>query len=91
MSFLWRLFRRSYNRFRPKVTYGILPPCYRCVYTKSHEAILIISKDRGVRIIVNLNGKTYIRKGKCLGYSACGSCFKRIMEDLDLPCEWIEI
>jgi len=70
--------------------YAILRPCYRCVYQKSHEPILIISQTRGPRVIVNLDGKTYLRKGKCLGYKECGKCFKAARESIpELPCKWI--
>jgi len=71
---------------RPFMSYGILPACRRCVYAKSHESILIISKERGPRIIMTPKGQ-YVRKEKCVGYSVCGLCFEP--EDY-LPCKWIK-
>jgi len=69
--------------------YSILKPCYRCVYAKRYEPVLIVSKTRGPRIIVNLDGKTYVRKGQCLGKECpiyC-ECWKAIERE-DLPCKW---
>ena len=72
-------------------TYGILKACRRCVYQKSHEPILIFSMHRGPRVIVNLNGKCYVRRGECVGFKNCGKCFEQaIKNDKSLPCKWIE-
>jgi len=72
-------------------TYTILKPCRRCVYQKSHEPILIFSMYRGPRVIVNLNGKTYVRKGECIGFEKCGKCFLAAMGKVKCKCRWIEI
>ena len=46
---------------------------------------------RGPRIIVNYDGKTFVRKGDCLGFQKCGQCFKKIVEpSLPVPCMWKE-
>ena len=94
MSVLSSFFKKLKEKFRdPKfLSYGILPVCRRCVYGKHYEPILIISRDRGVRIIVNLNGKTYVRKGDCLGFKECGQCFNKLKGSTEaLPCEWKRI
>jgi len=79
------------NLSRPGISYGILKPCRRCVYGKSSEPILIFSMHRGPRIIVNYDGKTFVRKGDCLGFQKCGQCFKKIVEpSLPVPCMWKE-
>jgi len=70
-------------------TYSIFKPCRRCVYQKSHEPILIISKTRGPRIIIIPNEKVYVRKGKCIGYKECGKCFEAIEKKDKYPCRWI--
>lgn len=89
---MWDRIKRLFpNKLRPPLSYGILRPCYRCVYCKSKEPALIISMMRGPRVIVNYNGKTYTRMGKCLGYSNCGKCFKAIDNNLNLPCKWKHI
>jgi hypothetical protein len=67
--------------------YGILQPCRRCVYAKKYDPSLIITKDRGPRVIVNLSGKCYTNKGECVGYHICGNCFSL---PKDLPCRWVE-
>jgi hypothetical protein len=69
--------------------YGVLKPCYRCTYQKSNEPILIISKTRGPRIIVNLNKVSYVRQEECIGYASCGKCFDQaLLGNLDVPCKW---
>jgi hypothetical protein len=80
------------NKFNPgMISYGILKPCRRCVYAKHYEPILIFSMHRGPRIIVNYNGKTYVRKGDCLGFQVCGQCFRKVSgKSLELPCDWQE-
>jgi len=89
-------FKKLFEKFKDKlgpgaVSYGILKPCGRCVYAKHHEPILIFSKDRGPRIIVNLDGKTYVRSGDCLGFNICGKCFERALGKAEnLPCIWKE-
>jgi hypothetical protein len=61
------------------------------VYGKHYEPILVFSMNRGPRIIVNYNGRTYVRRGECIGFKNCGRCFEQV-ENLDrsLPCQWIE-
>jgi len=81
--------------FRDKIgpgstTYGILKACRRCVYQKSHEPILIFSRYRGPRVIVNLNGKNYLRQGKCIGFKECGKCFEVAEGKEQSTCKWIE-
>ena len=71
--------------------YGIFRPCRRCVYQKSHEPILIISKTRGPRIIIVPNKAVYVRKGECIGYKICGKCFEAIENRVEVSCKWIQI
>jgi urease accessory protein UreE len=73
------------------ISYGILKPCYRCVYAKRHEPVLIFSLHRGPRIIVNLDSKTFVRKGECLGFENCGKCFDAVKNPNNLPCKWEEM
>ena len=70
--------------------YGILKACTRCVYAKSHEPVLIVSLHRGPRILVNFNGRTYVRTSKCVGVDKCGKCLAlEHPKQLDtLPCKW---
>ena len=82
------LLKRLRNFFKPWTSYGILRPCLRCVYAKRYEPVLIISKTRGPRIIVNLNGKTYVRRGPCIGYEHCGKCFEAVEGKVTTPCNW---
>jgi len=87
------LLKKFFNEhFGPGSTvYGILRPCRRCVYQGSYEPILIISKNRGPRVIINLDHKCYVRKGECLGFSTCGRCFEQCLKkDPSIPCEWKE-
>jgi len=70
--------------------YTIFKACRRCVYAKSHEPVLIYSKHRGPRVIVNLEGKTYVRTGECIGFKKCGKCFEAVKRN-DLPCKWKEL
>lgn len=76
-------------------TYGIFKACRRCSYAKSHEPILIYSFDRGTRIVVNYNGKTYVRNGKCIGFAECKlkrKCLDKIDNpELDVSCKWKEL
>jgi hypothetical protein len=91
MSFLRRLFNRLSSLSPNSYTYGILKPCRRCVYGKSSEPILIFSMHRGPRIIVNYDGKTFVRKAECLGFQKCGRCFDKLANPgLQVPCEWKE-
>jgi hypothetical protein len=79
------------NKINPgMVSYGILKPCRRCVYAKHCEPVLIYSFHRGPRIIVNFDGKNYVRNGECLGFSKCGKCFEAINNTSNLPCKWKE-
>jgi len=80
------------------VTYGILPPCRRCVYAKSREVAIILTgytkESIKAKCIVNLDGKTYARRGDCLGYILCGACLEKVLDKNshpELPCSWIEI
>ena len=68
--------------------YAVLQPCRRCVYSKRYDPALVITRDRGPRVIVNLDGNEYSRSGECLGYSECGKCFEAVKNNKDLPCEW---
>jgi len=87
----WKFFKKLKDII-PPFSYGILKPCRRCVYQNTWEPILIYSFDRGPRIIVNLEGKTYVRKGECLGFQKCFHCLEKVKKKpLELPCEWIEI
>ena len=90
------MLKKIRDLFRDKLgpgstTYGIFKACRRCVYQKSHEPILIVSKTRGPRIIIIPNKKLYVRKGKCIGFKECGRCFEAIEGEGNLPCKWIEI
>ncbi|RLF22433.1 MAG: hypothetical protein DRN15_09080 [Thermoprotei archaeon] len=91
MSFLWRFLKRLFTLPVQGMAYGILRPCYRCVYAKSHEPVLIFSMHRGPRVIVNLDGDTYVRTGKCIGFRECGLCFEAARGKKDLPCKWRKI
>lgn len=72
--------------------WGILQSCNRCRYGKSHEPILIFSKDRGPRVILDHNKRDkYVRKGDCIGFQKCGKCFEVAIDkvkDSTIPCEW---
>jgi len=80
---------RIYSKFRNSEhrLYAILKPCFRCVYGKRYEPILIVSLHRGPRILVNFKGHTYIRKGKCIGLNKCLLCVKGKIDNT--PCKWI--
>lgn len=70
-------------------TYGILKRCPRCVYQYSWEPILIFSKERGPRIIVNLEGNNYVREGPCPeGFGQCGKCFEAVLDPSKFKCKW---
>jgi len=87
------LLKKFFNKYvgPGSTVYGILRPCRRCVYQNYHEPILIVSKDRGPRIIlIPSEKKAFVRKGKCLGFKECGKCFRAIQENLNLPCKWEE-
>ena len=73
------------------LSYGILKTCHRCVYGKHYEPILQFSFSRGILAIVNYNGKTYARRGDCLGFTNCGKCLEAISNPKDFPCKWLEI
>ena len=91
LSFLSRLISYLFNRLHGAIRYGIFKACRRCVYAKSHEPVVIVSLRRGPRVIVNLNGKTYVRVSKCIGIQECGKCLIREIDLKELPCKWIEI
>jgi len=88
------LFSKLRNFFRdlprPGMSYGILKSCRRCVYGKSSEPILIFSMHRGPRVIVNFDGKCYVRTGECIGFSKCGKCFEVVEGKAYLNCKWKE-
>lgn len=87
-SFLRKLYQRFPNGMSN--SWGILHACYRCRYAKSHEPILIFSKHRGPRVIVNLDDHTYVRRGDCIGFENCKKCFTRCtLHNNELPCNWI--
>ena len=88
------LLQKFFNKhFGPgSSVYGILRPCKRCVYQGSYESILIISKERGPRIIILPGRKVYVRKVSCIGYKECGRCFDQVLrKDPSLPCKWKRI
>jgi len=71
--------------------YGILKPCRRCTYQGPFESILIVSKERGPRIIILPGKQCYRRIGDCIGYKKCGKCFEAVEgNDKSLPCKWIK-
>jgi len=86
-NYLLKYFKDKSKDF---LSYAILPPCYRCVYGKSNETLIILSTTRDVQVILNLDGHTYFRKGKCLGYIYCHKCIEHIKHKLDLPCKFIK-
>ena len=75
----------------PLMTYGILPVCRRCVYGKHFEPILVYSFNRGVRCLVNYNGKTFTRRGECPDFRNCMNCLDAIEHPKKYSCIWIEI
>ncbi len=79
------------SRYKGRVSYGILRACRRCVYAKSYEPVVIVSLRRGPRVIVNLNGRTYVRVSECIGIQKCGKCLMGEVDLKELPCRWIEI
>ena len=87
------LFKLLFGQIGNVSTYGVLKPCYRCRYAKTYEPILIFSRDRGPRIIVNLDKNTYVRHNDCLGYSKCQKCFEVASNPnkSKLPCTWIKL
>ena len=93
MSYLSSFLRKLRDKFKGSnfLSYGILQACRRCVYQKHYEPILIISRDRGVRLIVNLDGKTYVRKGECIGFRECGKCFEAVLDSSKFLCTWERI
>ena len=93
MSTILNWFKRLRQKFHSPgfLSYGILKPCRRCVYSKSAEPVLIYSLHRGPRIIVFPNSKCYRRTGGCIGFKECGKCFEQIGNlDKSLLCNWIE-
>jgi hypothetical protein len=90
-KFLSKL-RSIFSLTGTRLTYGILKPCWRCVYQRSNEPILIYSEFRGPRIIVRKEGHTFVRGKDCVGFEICGRCFEQcIMNDPSLPCEWAKL
>lgn len=88
MSIFSKIKKALLNNLGPGSTaYGILKACRRCVYQKSHEPILLVSKDRGPRIIIIPGSGCYVRQGSCIGYDKCGKCFEQV-EKQTLNCQW---
>ena len=85
----------KFNLGEQTVSYGILSPCYRCSYGRSKEPIVVfhILKHPFIpRVIVNYKGKTYARRGDCIGLEICGKCINAIdSNSIDYPCKWLEI
>lgn len=73
--------------------YSVLKPCHRCVYGKRTEPMIIVtSRTWEVKEVVNLDRKTYARRGACLGISNCQRCIEKIQDNsIDLPCKWFLI
>jgi len=95
-NFLQNIFQKLQlikEQFQPGgEVYTILKPCYRCVYAKRYEPVLIYSFTRGVRIIVNYKDSTYVRKGDCIGFNNCNYCLEKIDNPkLRYPCTWKKI
>ena len=90
------MFERLKEYLRRKIgpgtfTYSILKPCFRCNYGKRLEPIIILSgKTMEVKMVVNYSGKTYARRGGCLGVLHCCDCLKAIDGEMELPCKWIK-
>jgi hypothetical protein len=78
------------NKGNDTLSYGVMGACKRCSYSKSYEPILIFSKLRGPRVIINLESKTYVRHGECLGFNSCGKCFE-LNKDSKFPCYWVTL
>ena len=92
LSQLWRRLKLFLSNSPGSYSYVIFKPCYRCVYSKKFEPVLIYSRDRGPRVIVNFKGSTYVRQGECIGFKQCGKCFEQIIKiDPSLPCKWRRI
>ena len=72
------------------LAYGIRKPCYHCTYQK-HDDILLISKQKEVRIIMYGDGKVYARRGDCIGYIKCGKCFEAVKDNSKFSCYWVKI
>lgn len=72
------------------ISYGILKPCYRCVYAKSTEPIVFVSGSTlEVKCILYQKKPLYVRRGSCLGVKNCFRCFEKIQDpSIDLPCVW---
>jgi len=86
LNWISNIFNKLKHRTKPFLSYGILQPCFRCVYGKRYEPILIVSLHRGPRVLVNLDTHTYIRKGKCIGIDKCNLCFQGNIKET--PCKW---
>ena len=93
MSYLSSFLRKLRDKFKGSnfLSYGILKACKRCSYGKHYEPILIYSFDRGVRCIVNYNGRTYVRRGDCPDFKNCMKCIEAINSPNHFPCKWIKI
>ena len=93
LLFLSKWLRALLGRFQNRLAYGVLKPCYRCVYAKSYEPILIFSKFRGPRVIMmhKPSNYVYVRHKNCLGMNKCGKCFDAIEDSSMFPCEWVRL
>jgi len=89
LKWISNIFNKFKGASEPLFSYGILKPCFRCVYGKRYEPILVVSLHRGPRVLVNYNGHTFVRKGKCIGIIKCYKCFEGNISDT--PCKWVEL
>lgn len=89
------MFNRLFNFFKDlskgTISYGILRPCFRCVYGKSIDHTLILNHNGIVKCIISPHRKLYVRRGNCLGIRNCTvDCLEEINNKSDrVPCEWI--
>jgi len=89
LKWILNIFNKLKGYSRPLFSYSILKPCFRCVYAKRYEPVLIVSLHRGPRILVNYKGHTYVRKGDCKSIVKCYKCFRGNIDKT--PCKWILI
>jgi hypothetical protein len=52
--------------------------------------VLIISQNRGPRIIIFHEGDCYRQIGDCLGIVNCGDCFREALSKTNKPCKWVK-
>lgn len=91
LSNIFSFFRRKLGP--GSFAYTIFKPCHRCVYGRRREPIIILSgRNWEVKDVVNLDYKTYTRRGECLGIASCQRCLEKIKDNsIELPCKWIRI